>query len=91
MTSGQTDLVCRGRWSRRIAVAYGRLTYILSTYGDAPLTLTFFEGTIVIGGTRIPALDLSPPTAAPRARPASARQLCLPGMLDDGGLFAVAP
>ena len=54
-------------------------------------TLTFFEGTIVIGGTRIPALDLSPPTAAPRARPASARQLCLPGMLDDGGLFAVAP
>ena len=91
LTSGHTDLVCRGRWSRRIAVPYGRLIHILATYGDAPLTLTFFEGTIVIGGTRIPALDLSPPAVAPRVRPARARQLCLPGMLDDGELFAAAP
>lgn len=91
LTSGHTDLVCRGRWSRRIAVPYGRLIHILATYGDAPLTLTFFEGTIVIGGTRIPALDLSPPAVAPRVRPARARQLCLPGMLADGELFAAAP
>ena len=91
LTSGHTDLACRGRWSRRIAVAHGPLTHILATYGDAPLTLTFFEGTIVIGRTRIPALDLSPPAAAPRRRPAVPRQLSLPGMLDDGGLFAVAP
>lgn len=90
LASGSTDLACRGRWSRRIAVAFDRLTRILSTYDDTPLTLTCFEGTIVIGRIRIPALDLSRPAANPRAQRLAARQLSLPGMLDDGGLFGSA-
>jgi|GEM_PF-910890 len=90
LSSGSTDLICRGRWSRRIAVSNSRLMYILGTHGDVPLTLTYFEGTISVGRTRIPALDLSRPSAPRRAPRAPARQLCLPGVLDDGGLFQAA-
>lgn len=90
LASGTTELACGGRWSRRIAVSHARLSRILASYGDDPVRLTYFEGTIAINRTRIPAIDNSRPMLAARPQAARPHQPCLPDLIDDGSLFGFA-